>query len=49
MKSQARRPLLEDGARSVGPDHLVVSHVDDKKVRLMGGAVAGDLHAPRAS
>ena len=38
-----RRPLLEDGARSVGPDHLVVSHVDDKQVRLMGGEVAGDL------
>ena len=40
---QARRPLLEDGPRAVRPDHLVVAHVDDEQVRLMGGAVAGNL------
>ena len=36
--------MLEDGARPIGPHHFVIPHVDDEKVRLMGGAVAGDLH-----
>ena len=40
---QARRPRLQDGARTVRTDHLVVSHINDEQVRLAGGAVAGDL------
>ena len=44
--SQARRPTLKNGPRTIGPDHLIISQVDQEKVRLMGRAVAGDLQGP---
>ena len=40
---QARHPSFEHGSRAVGPNHFIISQIDQEKVRLMDRAVASDV------